>query len=609
MAEGGRDWDFCIICEKEIPLAYLDLHEFYCSKNNAAFPKSKLRDHYKKEHTKASKGPSWLVPCQYCGIKLAFSTLQDHQDYCGTRTKYCGLCKRNVMLKDLKVHPANCDMMTKEVGVGQARPYLNPEPNIRTTRNILPPDAASRSLPRTTRFPESRLYNGFSRDQPPRQFDRRNIGLAQGDGNKAGILMTCSFCDQLCPEEDFIDHMMGCNTVPSFSQRSSAGFQSEYPWGPWEQHQSNQNMGGRQMPPFQHDTNNNHMLPCEFCGGEDFEFLPQDKCAFCSAPAPWVERMPTEQRIPVMNYMDRTEIPDLPRTHIQHQGEIPPHYFEETRQQTLPQPVQDNRYPTNLVTDLHIHVTSDNRRENNIGPRVCVQTSSSHPSDLSAQFHPNFPPSSYEPSFPETAPCLPSLRNEGGRSPTRRTRYNNIDMGYNPFSQSIPSGPQSEHPWGLWEQQQNNQNMGSRQMPPFQRDTCITPCEVCGGQDFELVPEDKCAVCSAPAPWVERTPMEQRIPVMNYMERTEIPDLLRTHIQHQGEIPPHYFEETRQQTLPQPVQGNRPWNGSHPSDLSAQFHPSFPSSSYEPSFPETAPRRPSLRNEGGRSHTRRTHYY
>ncbi|KAH0625631.1 hypothetical protein JD844_015221 [Phrynosoma platyrhinos] len=240
------------------------------------------------------------------------------------------------------------------------------------------------------------------------------------------ILLPCEFCDELYPEEELILHQTGCNptsALASFSKRSSFPPQSERFRGMWEQLQSNQTVGSRKTPPFQHNTYSSLMLPCEFCGiqlEEEILFHHQDQCDLRPATAPSTGRMPTQQRSPSMNNIEKTELLDLPRTHIQRQGEISTQYLEEFRQQKLPQFVQGSQSRSNLVTARHIQLTSDNKRENNIGPtkggkpRVGVQTSSWHSSDLpaaplSTRRSPlNFPPSSYKPSFPETAPSRPS---------------------------------------------------------------------------------------------------------------------------------------------------------------------------------------------------------
>lgn len=53
-----------------------------------------------------------MVPCQYCNLELAFTQAGDHEDYCGTRTEPCPVCKCNVMLRERDIHPALCGSLT-----------------------------------------------------------------------------------------------------------------------------------------------------------------------------------------------------------------------------------------------------------------------------------------------------------------------------------------------------------------------------------------------------------------------------------------------------------------------------------------------------------------
>ena len=46
------------------------------------------------------------VKCEYCEIDLPFAKIQEHKDFCGSRTELCSLCKRYIQLKDLDVHVA-----------------------------------------------------------------------------------------------------------------------------------------------------------------------------------------------------------------------------------------------------------------------------------------------------------------------------------------------------------------------------------------------------------------------------------------------------------------------------------------------------------------------
>ncbi|XP_044296778.1 TRAF-type zinc finger domain-containing protein 1 isoform X2 [Varanus komodoensis] len=205
VAEEERDTRPCSNCKKDIPVANAAIHEIHCSRNirmcpvcMEPFPKSEMRSHLQLVHEQvtckcsrkmergllqghmASECPLRPVTCQHCEIELAFSKLQEHEDYCGARTERCGRCGRNVMLRDLKRHPEDCAKQAEEVRDPQAKSCLNSKAIFRTvptSRNNVHPDVAVGSLPRVSRIPESRLYNYLSGDQLPRELGRRGVVL------------------------------------------------------------------------------------------------------------------------------------------------------------------------------------------------------------------------------------------------------------------------------------------------------------------------------------------------------------------------------------------------------------------------------------------------
>ena len=42
--------------------------------------------------------------CQYCELEFTQKQLDDHEDYCGSRTEQCPECSDYVMLKDWEKH-------------------------------------------------------------------------------------------------------------------------------------------------------------------------------------------------------------------------------------------------------------------------------------------------------------------------------------------------------------------------------------------------------------------------------------------------------------------------------------------------------------------------
>ncbi|KAJ7309829.1 hypothetical protein JRQ81_007900 [Phrynocephalus forsythii] len=224
-AEGeGCETQLCSNCKKEIPAANFTTHELHCSRNigicpvcKESFPKSEMSNHQEQEHTqvfckcgmrmdkgrleehRASECRLRTVACQHCDIQLAFSKLQDHEDYCGARTERCPRCNRNVLVRELKTHPGDCAEKAEEAEeaarVAERKPRLNSEVDLGNTqaiRNFLRPEGSAGPLLKRDPFPESRLYNCLSDDRWPRDFGRRNVAPSWPDRSRAFLETTAT---------------------------------------------------------------------------------------------------------------------------------------------------------------------------------------------------------------------------------------------------------------------------------------------------------------------------------------------------------------------------------------------------------------------------------
>lgn len=45
-----------------------------------------------------------IVACQYCNLELKADDIDEHEDYCGSRTECCHECGRHIMLKFQHLH-------------------------------------------------------------------------------------------------------------------------------------------------------------------------------------------------------------------------------------------------------------------------------------------------------------------------------------------------------------------------------------------------------------------------------------------------------------------------------------------------------------------------
>ncbi|XP_054852585.1 TRAF-type zinc finger domain-containing protein 1 [Eublepharis macularius] len=272
--------------------------------------------------------------------------------------------------------------------------------------------------------------------------------------SKTETMLPCEFCEELYPEEDLILHQTGCSpasALASFSKRSASLPQQGQPESLtdlWEQQQRDP-PGGRERFPLQSDSGESIMIPCEFCGvqlEEEILFHHQDQCDLRPATASSTGRSPPQPGAPAVGDLERTELLDLPRRRVRHQGEISPQYMEEFTQQRPPQPIRGRPSWGNPAAARRVQLNSSNRRETEIGrseqgkgknqgdggtgeraqqywgPSARVaEVQDPVPARRSAH---NFPPSSYMPSLPVTDPTRPRLRCDGGTSPPRPAHSN-----------------------------------------------------------------------------------------------------------------------------------------------------------------------------------------
>lgn len=78
--------------------------------NNVALqPKNKpLLPHNDRATTNGGAKPkvprSTLLPCKFCELELSKAELEEHEDYCGSRTDKCMECGEIVMFKHKDMH-------------------------------------------------------------------------------------------------------------------------------------------------------------------------------------------------------------------------------------------------------------------------------------------------------------------------------------------------------------------------------------------------------------------------------------------------------------------------------------------------------------------------
>ncbi|XP_074868972.1 TRAF-type zinc finger domain-containing protein 1 isoform X4 [Carettochelys insculpta] len=454
-----QETQLCSNCKKDIPVANFTIHEIHCSRNigvcrfcKESLPKSEMKNHIESEHVQvtckcnmkmekchledheASVCPFRPAVCQHCEIELAFNKLQDHEDYCGSRTETC---------KDELDWQRNINMESSLYG----------EPNSNLDYML------ALSLQRENN-PRNNIASEIHSDFWKNFYSKESKPLEHlTETNKSdGIMLPCEFCEALYPEEDLILHETGCNPASicaSLSKRSCSPTQQQ-------EHISHakdlldQLHSRRSSYPLQQQavlTEGSIIIPCEFCGvqlEEEILFHHQDQCDSRPATVSPVEGSPSWQSLPPKDNLERSISPEV-RRRIRHQGEISARYLEDVGQQRLTRAVRGDRPWSNLATARSLPVTSLgavnataaltqkgksinlDRKEEGLRSRGTAE------SGTGSVPH----PVSYMPSFPRTSPGRPSVRNEAGRNP----RVANIPVNFkNRSTKAKSQRPPAGHP-------------------------------------------------------------------------------------------------------------------------------------------------------------------
>ncbi|XP_066545451.1 TRAF-type zinc finger domain-containing protein 1 isoform X2 [Amia ocellicauda] len=340
----------CANCKREIPAVNFTMHEMHCRRNiklcqhcQEPVPHSDMEQHVQEEHMQVQckcgvkmekkqmekhqlQCSLRLMKCQFCELEVPFSQLVEHEDYCGARTELCPKCQRNVMVKELDMHPLLCGtQQPEERNNARARPGPGERPpevwfETHSIRNLLRTQELQNSnLPPGPRVPrplEGRVHNStravgasLRRNTAPRNRDQnimdeediaeRNRGRAGvdvpgGEASSLDYLLALSLQNNHRREPwtegwgDPVSGMTGAAHLISGALTGLSGLIQ--PLVTELTHTPNNNISAGQSAVS--DT----MLPCEFCEelfpAEDL-ILHQTGCSPASAFASFSKRAPS----------------------------------------------------------------------------------------------------------------------------------------------------------------------------------------------------------------------------------------------------------------------------------------------------------------------------
>ncbi|KAL4462067.1 hypothetical protein ABPG74_000912 [Tetrahymena malaccensis] len=131
----------CENCKQLFPESKVQLHEAYCLRNIRKCPnceqyvdKREMEEHQEEFHkqvtcekcgktvenqtlmqkhidTQCSLRPR---ECRYCNVLFPIQEFEQHEYICGCRTKVCGLCKKNILMRDYENHMDTCVGIVEE---------------------------------------------------------------------------------------------------------------------------------------------------------------------------------------------------------------------------------------------------------------------------------------------------------------------------------------------------------------------------------------------------------------------------------------------------------------------------------------------------------------
>ncbi|XP_076254426.1 uncharacterized protein LOC143192758 isoform X1 [Rhynchophorus ferrugineus] len=254
------------------------------------------------------KGSQGLLPCRYCDLELPKLDLEEHENYCGTRTDKCLECGELVMFKNKQVHldsnhgfvklkdepgpraswesTTQRSASTSNVDTGSTRRFrftgfdYDPTPYLPAAyqpggglkkKDVESYKEISRRLDCKTEYIRNLLHDSASITIPlrssgtaPRNHFNHNKGPAPQPPSRrrnppTELVIPCEFCDTPIPHEDLIQHETGCRPdLARFNPRrsrssittSSALDDDDYFVAP---------------PPHRSNSPDDEELPCEFC--------------------------------------------------------------------------------------------------------------------------------------------------------------------------------------------------------------------------------------------------------------------------------------------------------------------------------------------------------
>ncbi|XP_066261418.1 TRAF-type zinc finger domain-containing protein 1-like isoform X3 [Euwallacea similis] len=236
------------------------------------------------------RGSQGLLPCKYCELELPKLDLEEHENYCGSRTDKCLECGELVMFKNKQTHwdsnhgfvkirkdavatdPAPRPIWDSTTQRSQSAANLETSPSRRRLDRLRLADVDYDPMPYLPaayqpggglrKNKEGESYKEISRrldSSPSPQFLRRRRNPP------TELTIPCEFCDTPIPHDELIQHETGCRPDlarfnPRRNRRISIPLDDEDDYTPPPVYEA-----PRRRSPPRAESPDSEELPCEFC--------------------------------------------------------------------------------------------------------------------------------------------------------------------------------------------------------------------------------------------------------------------------------------------------------------------------------------------------------
>ncbi|XP_066153760.1 TRAF-type zinc finger domain-containing protein 1-like isoform X2 [Euwallacea fornicatus] len=269
------------------------------------------------------KGSQGLLPCRYCELELPKVDLEEHENYCGSRTDKCLECGELVMFKNKQTHwdsnhgfvkirkdaaptdPAPTPIWDSTTQRSQSAANLETSPSRRRSERLRLADVdydpmpylpaayqpggglrknkegesykeISRRLDCKTEYIRNLLHDSASITIPlrtsataPRNYfnhDKANPSLQflrRRRNPPTELTIPCEFCDTPIPHDELVQHETGCR--PDLARFNPRRNRVSIPLGDEDDYTPPVYEAPRRRSPPRAESPDSEELPCEFC--------------------------------------------------------------------------------------------------------------------------------------------------------------------------------------------------------------------------------------------------------------------------------------------------------------------------------------------------------